>query len=526
MTDLIIRGLPGSIANDGWWLASDALVEPTPHHQTADRPESKDRLSKIALLLILVLVLLADFLFWQRPIGVSLVIFSAATCAAALYSLAPQYSVAKWALIGGLWVGFALPVVAFTQFASVSILALGHAGLLIWCAMQSTTCGPILRNLMRLPYLMVMFSWLTGRDAVRNVAKSNDLKLRRETILIWLLPVVASCVFLMLFVGANPIFAQWIDRVARFDFSLGDPFRVLFWLCLGVAICPFVVFARLAENFTTGTFRDASLPLKSNAVLNPRSITISLILFNAMFLTQNATDLAFLWGGAALPDGLTYAQYAQQGAYPLMATSVLAGLFVLVSRRFIPSAPLLKVLLLIWIAQNIFLVFSALTRLGLYVDAYGLTYLRVRAGIGMCLVMAGMALLAWQLWRKKSNTWVSTAFAGLCAATLYGGCFVNFGHLIAQGNLTRADQRVDLHYLCETTPLVVAALLEHAQTSGDAMCGDAVKGWDIAPQNWRDWSLRNSRLSNAQQAYLALLTSGDVTSQRPDFTTGPMEYAR
>jgi hypothetical protein len=59
----------------------------------------------------------------------------------------------------------------------------------------------------------------------------------------------------------------------------------------------------------------------------------SLVIFNAMFLVQNILDAMYLWGGKQLPAGLTYADYAHRGAYPLMATALLTAVFVLLALR-------------------------------------------------------------------------------------------------------------------------------------------------------------------------------------------------
>jgi hypothetical protein len=58
-----------------------------------------------------------------------------------------------------------------------------------------------------------------------------------------------------------------------------------------------------------------------------------LILFNAMFLIQTCLDMLYLWGSATLPDGLTYADYAHRGAYPLIVTALLAGWFAIVATK-------------------------------------------------------------------------------------------------------------------------------------------------------------------------------------------------
>ncbi|QQS57131.1 MAG: DUF4173 domain-containing protein [Alphaproteobacteria bacterium] len=51
----------------------------------------------------------------------------------------------------------------------------------------------------------------------------------------------------------------------------------------------------------------------------------SLVIFNLMFACQTVLDMNYLWAGMDLPKGITYARYAQQGAYPLIVTALLAA---------------------------------------------------------------------------------------------------------------------------------------------------------------------------------------------------------
>src|ERR1700675_844643 len=91
----------------------------------------------------------------------------------------------------------------------------------------------------------------------------------------------------------------------------------------------------------------------------------SLILFNVLFAVQSGLDLTYLWGGASLPDGMSHAEYAQRGAYPLIATALLAAGFVLIAMR--PGGPseqsrLIRPLVLLWVGQNLLLVISSIFR--------------------------------------------------------------------------------------------------------------------------------------------------------------------
>jgi len=131
----------------------------------------------------------------------------------------------------------------------------------------------------------------------------------------------------------------------------------------------------------------------SFGLVTAQSVTTSLVLFNAMFALQTGLDLTYLWSGAALPAGMTHAEYAHRGAYPLVATALLAGGFALMSRPFAAESRLVRGLLLAWVGQNVALVISSLYRLDMYVAEYGLTYLRVHAGIWMVLVAVWLAFV-------------------------------------------------------------------------------------------------------------------------------------
>jgi len=208
-------------------------------------------------------------------------------------------------------------------------------------------------------------------------------------------------------------------------------------------------------------------------------------------------DAAYLWGGAVLPEGMTAAEYAHRGAYPLLVTALLAGAFALAARPFAREDRHLRWLLLLWLAQNVALVLSSLLRLELYVEAFGLTYLRLHSAIWMGLVAAGLGLTGWQVWRNRSNLWLITRTAGLVVVTLYTACFINFADIIATENLSRPDL-VDDGYVCSLGPTAAAAIRASGRSLrafkpyyGEQLC-------DVARpkiEGWRDWGFRNWRVS-------------------------------
>lgn len=504
MHQLTIRGLPSSIANSDWWLADlpqSNAADGT--DATPDRPAETASISRrgIALLILLSLIFLADLLFWKQSAGVSLVIFSAALCAAALFSIRPGLHTHQWITSGCLWCLCAFPVIEYVQFTSVSFLAIGHLALLIWAATRSRGMG-LLKNLLLAPMTLLKIAAHQLTNGTHAIRHSGELIPKQATLMNWILPTIASAWFLILFFGANPIFEKWADEALAVKLSPDSLQRLGFWLMIALIAVPFIWFRQFEKRASTSSLPKLESPEGIDAILNAPAIANSLFVFNILFLLQNATDFTFLWAGAELPDGVTFADYAQSGAYPLLATSVLAGVFVLVSRQFAQASSVIRALLLLWIAQNLFLVASTLGRLELYVDAYGLSYLRVRAGIGMWIVAAGMLLLGLQLWRNWTNIRTTCLFSGLCGANLYLSCFVNFANVIAAENLSRPADRIDDYYLCEYLGDGVEAIRDYAQLTGQTFCRYEQIRLSRKSDDWRGWTLRTARLAATRQSYI------------------------
>jgi hypothetical protein len=140
--------------------------------------------------------------------------------------------------------------------------------------------------------------------------------------------------------------------------------------------------------------------------------------------------------------------------------------------------------------------------LDIYVDAYGLTYLRVYALIWMGVVAAGLVLIGWQVWFRRANGWLVLRGLGLCLAVLYVSAFVNFAAVIARHNLG-GEVQTDWDYVCGLGPMAAAeiaasegALLDVAGRIGTVACLQEPQ----AIEGWRDWGARSWRVGRAVQA--------------------------
>ncbi|KGM14852.1 hypothetical protein N867_14790, partial [Actinotalea fermentans ATCC 43279 = JCM 9966 = DSM 3133] len=154
--------------------------------------------------------------------------------------------------------------------------------------------------------------------------------------------------------------------------------------------------------------------------------------------------------------GLTYAEYARQGFGQLMAVTVLTLVVVAVAARRAPRGTRAERLatsatLAVLCVGTLGVVASALRRMDLYVEAFGLTRLRVfvvavEAALGVVLLLV---LLAGVRWRAP---WLPRAVVGVAAVTLLALAAVNPDGLVlrhnAQGWLSGSlAEPLDVEYL-------------------------------------------------------------------------------
>ena len=320
-----------------------------------------------------------------------------------------------------------------------------------------------------------------------------------------IMPVVGGAIFLALFSAANPLISDLLDRITLPPLSPEMVLRILFWMMIATGVWG-VLRPHWKRPFLALPARRSNRP--SPALTT--SITWSLIVFNAVFALQNGLDIAFLWSGAPLPGDMGLADYAHRGAYPLIVTTLLAGLFVLVALQ--PGSdtarrPGVRLLVIVWVAQNMLLVASSLLRTADYVAAYSLTPLRIAAMIWMVLVGIGLLLICWRMLRDRSAHWLINANVAVTLAVLAGLSAVDLGAVAAAWNVRHAREvggsgvELDLGYLHDLGDPALVSLVRLEQTTGNPDLRDrvaAVRSRIMANMQDRQrdrhsWTWRNAR---------------------------------
>jgi hypothetical protein len=473
------------------------------------------------------LAALADFFFYEQPVGITFFLFGVTLAAAAA---ALQLSALS---VRGLWLGLAALLVGLlplVENVSALSIAIGLAAMAVFVLSLvgrlrrglASVAGQLALFLLSAPFRFVhdLFRW---RKAARRL---GGRRVRLAAIAVWIMPLTLGAVFLALFGASNPVIEYWlslIDLVALFD--LIQLPRLAFWLLVLAGVWVFLRprlprflrrMAPLALPIPAWVTTTRATKAVEDIIFGKAAILRALVVFNILFAMQTALDATYLWGGIALPDGLTYAAYAHRGAYPLIVTALPAAGFVLAALR--PGSttsgdPLIRRLVYVWVAQNIILVISSILRLDLYIGVYALTYWRVAAFVWMGLVAAGLALIIARIALEKSNEWLLSANLLTLSVTLYACAFINFAALVANYNvehsfeMTGQGTKLDFWYLRSLGPSAWPALdrfLEHQARTNAAsvpsyrelarLLGQDEARYRAAQENWRAWSIRDWRL--------------------------------
>ncbi|MBC9879714.1 DUF4173 domain-containing protein [Bradyrhizobium sp. INPA01-394B] len=462
--------------------------------------------------LALALAALADWLFYGERIGLSLPLFAIAmVCASMLFNHA---ALDRRRAVTGAVILVAGLVPAVEELNSLSFLILLAAlliALLLATNPETTGLADRLRALRNFILLGPFRFFLEALQVFNMSAFTRGIAL-------WLLPAALGTVFVALFAAANPVIEQWVLLLnPKLILDYVSLPRLLFWTMMLALVWPFIDVRWRRRTIATTDIAEpdeppALAPVISAQFLGPSTILRSLILFNLLFAAQSILDGLYLWGHVALPANMTYAAYAHRGAYPLIATALLAAAFVLVAMR--PDGPaeksnVIRPLVYLWVGQNVLLVASSIFRLDLYVDIYMLTYWRIAAFIWMGLVALGLILITARIVLVRSNRWLVAANLIALTIVLYGCSLMNFDAFIADYNAAHSREvsgkgmSIDTGYLARLGPQALPAIERIMRIRADGTlvgCHDRLVDTQRLDMAWRAWGFRSWRLQRRLEA--------------------------
>jgi hypothetical protein len=226
--------------------------------------------------------------------------------------------------------------------------------------------------------------------------------------------------------------------------------------------------------------------------LGATEVAIALGALDVLFAIFVAVQARYLFGGRSLVEArehLSYATYARHGFFELVAASALV-LVVIVGANALVRSPLVRALSSALVALELAVAISALQRLRLYEQEYGLTELRIWTTGVVVWLMCVFVWLSLTTLRGRGRFAVGALALGFAATAALN--ILSPDALIARTNLSRPH--VDTAYLArlsdDAVPTLVARLpslrpdlradlarrlLVRGQRGGDALAWNAAR---------------------------------------------------
>ena len=303
-----------------------------------------------------------------------------------------------------------------------------------------------------------------------------------------------------LLASADAVFSHFVGLVFQWD--MGSVLHHLWltllctWLAAGILHALVSVAAPAAEPAVI-------TPRPQRVVLGTIETGTVLGLLDLLFLSFVLVQLRFFFGGAALVQatiGLTYAQYARQGFFEIVAVAALVLPLLLVLHHWQRPEDGRAKRLFQWLAGlQVGLLFvilaSAALRMRLYQSEYGLTELRLYTSAFMAwLAVVFVWFLATVLRGRRHRFAFGALLAGGVALLVLHA--VNPDAAIVRANLARAqagysfDSDYALSLSDDAVPVLAAALPRLAPTDqGRVSRSLRQRHAALSHQDWRAWSV-------------------------------------
>jgi hypothetical protein len=287
------------------------------------------------------------------------------------------------------------------------------------------------------------------------ILKENKSKSLTNSIYVFIGLIVSipiAAILLSLFMSADAVFATAMEKVIDF---IGLDFRIAFWDIVFGCIFGLLLAAMLLGLKYSEIKQTPAAKIGHN--IESLIIGTFLTIINVFIITFVAFQFVYLFGGTIniTASDMTYAEYARRGFFELSTASGIIfaiALFVLImTKKKAGKLPLwIKLTTVCLCLCNGVLLISAMKRMLLYVDIYGLSVKRVltiwfMVIIGLCLLWIILKCFINKIYVMK---WIGiTVIISVCILSLS-----NTERIIANYNVTRylANPRgnsIDVNYL-------------------------------------------------------------------------------
>ncbi len=371
----------------------------------------------------------------------------------------------------------------FSTVAIVLLLEVAFLELLFVDTEKGRSFEERCKELFLLPFTAIancMAGLIDGFGFLRKMKFFRNEKVR-HVLLGVLIAIPLLIVVFALLTSADMIFSSWTETALDHIFFSSNPYLA----CLLTVVIYAVAYGIMAaasrmmapkqvggQNVVMQEGKGASQGRKGGNSLTAITVTLLLTLVYLLFC---GIQLYFLFGGGnvSLPDGFTYAEYARQGFFQLLAVTFLNILILMFCRKPAGESVALRVVLTVFSACTYVMIASAAMRMLLYVDAYSLSFLRILVLWFLALNTLLVTGIILAIYRAKFPLFrYFVAVSAVCYIVL---AYANVDYIIASYNMKSQEkvEEIDVDYLlrlsADAAPVLLPALHEVVEAEKGAI---------------------------------------------------------
>jgi hypothetical protein len=231
--------------------------------------------------------------------------------------------------------------------------------------------------------------------------KDVDTSEKKKTVCAVLIGLAIAVPLLLVIVpllcSADMVFKNILTTI-NIDFSLTEE---LYHTVMMVLTAVFVFLSAYAI-ITSMIAKELKIKISDLGKKDPVIAITFTGIIGIVYLLFCIIQLLYLFSGSvALPQGYTYAQYAHEGFYQLLAVCIINIIMVSICQAFFKESKLLKALLTTIAGCTYIMIASSAMRMILYIDVYHLTFLRLFVLWFLAVLCFWLAFLIASMYIKK-----------------------------------------------------------------------------------------------------------------------------
>ena len=452
----------------------------------------------LIILFALILGALADFLFYQKPTGVSFFIFNLVIIIFSL-ALVKRFKIK----LSKTQIFILVPILLFSAglfLRASSFLtffnAIGSAYLLFFFFALFLDKNILDFNILKyltapLSFFLKSFSGAARFiEKCKNAIPKNKKIASKEFRSVIKGAVIAAPFLIILFwllSSADMVFQAYAEKLIKIDIDIKTVSRILKILVISY------FFIGIFSGITKGK-KSAGAPTTPDPSLSKEGINSAeakegteenktenkslgfiesstvLILVELLFLTFIAVQFFYLFGGKdyvwGIDEYITYAEYAKNGFYELLCVAIISFLLIYGvdgsgKRESAKEKKIFKILGGILVLEMSVIIYSAFTRMAVYTGGYGLTFSRFLVFAFLFWIFFVFLIFLYKMLLEKRKEFFFLLIFCLSITFWIGINIANPDAFIARKNMERLEQgkELDPFYLSrlsvDATPEIV-----------------------------------------------------------------------